>query len=358
MKRCVNCQLSFPDNIAICDKCGSILVEVSAPNKQAKVCRYCGESNNENDTICKKCGNQFSGKQKGAAKSSYEKSKQAVIIVAVIIVVVFVGLVILGSIVGSDDLNTVNSGDINDFVETTVYVSETIAVADNTIISNELFVPSSSLYCDEYEAFVNADFYGYSTVGLFFGPDVDNYDVIGSLPNNKKVTVKTMPINGWCLIETGDYEGWVKYDYIEEVADNSGDQQLDSYNAFNEFYISYLDGINSNNPGKITNCTPAIRNEMAERFEINQKSIFDLKRIDFDNVSYSQYGDRASFYVKCVSQLYNRATNEKKDLNYAVWFVTVEMGSNGEYQVINLERDDRYKMNTDVYTITDKTDIR
>ena len=137
-------------------------------------------------------------------------------------------------------------------------------------------------------------------------------------------------------------------------------ERLSAYNAFNDFYISYLDSINLVDSSYLSNCSSDVRYEMIERFQYNQKSIFDLRRIDFDEESYSSYTSGGkiyhSFYVKCVSEYYDRFTYANKGYNYAVWYVTVTQ--EGDYCYVSfLERNDKYKMNTNVHTITDYSDI-
>ena len=137
-------------------------------------------------------------------------------------------------------------------------------------------------------------------------------------------------------------------------------ERLSAYSAFNDFYVSYLDSINLIDSSYLSNCSSDVRYEMIERFQYNQKSIFDLRRIDFDEESYSSYTSGGkkyhSFYVKCVSEYYDRFTYANKGYNYAVWYVTVTQ--EGDYCYVSfLERNDKYKMNTNVHTITDYSDI-
>lgn len=136
-------------------------------------------------------------------------------------------------------------------------------------------------------------------------------------------------------------------------------EKLNAYYVFNDFYISYLNGINYLDSSMIDHCSQSVRLEMLERFEYNQKSLFDLKRIDFDEASYlsSTSGNKTYhyFYVKCVSEYYDRNTYENKGYNYAVWYVTV-IEENGYSYVSSLERNDKYKMGTVVHTITDYSD--
>ncbi len=137
-------------------------------------------------------------------------------------------------------------------------------------------------------------------------------------------------------------------------------ERLSAYSAFNDFYVSYLDSINLVDSSYLSNCSSDVRYEMIERFQYNQKSIFDLRRIDFDEESYSSYTSGGkkyhSFYVKCVSEYYDRFTCANKGYNYAVWYVTVTQ--EGDYCYVSfLERNDKYKMNTNVHTITDYSDI-
>ena len=132
--------------------------------------------------------------------------------------------------------------------------------------------------------------------------------------------------------------------------------RLAAYNTFNDFYISYLDSINFLDSSYLGYCSELVRYDMIERFEYNQKSLFDLRRIDFDEDSYSSYtvdGRKYhSFYVKCVSEYYDRNTHTNKGFNYAVWYVTVTQ--EGDYcYVSSLERNDKYKMGTKLHTITD-----
>ena len=133
-----------------------------------------------------------------------------------------------------------------------------------------------------------------------------------------------------------------------------------AYSGFNDFYISYLDSINFVDSSFLSNCSADVRYEMIERFQYNQKSIFDLKRIDFDEESYSAYTSGGkkyhSFYVKCVSEYYDRFTYENKGYNYAVWYVTITQ--EGDYCYVSyLERNDKYKMHDNVHTITDYSGI-
>lgn len=137
-------------------------------------------------------------------------------------------------------------------------------------------------------------------------------------------------------------------------------EKLNAYYVFNDFYISYLDGINYLESSMIDHCSQSVRYEMLERFEYNKKSLFDLRRIDFDEASYSssKSGDKTyhHFYVKCVSEYYDRNTYENKGYNYAVWYVTVTE-ENGYSYVSSLERNDKYKMGTVVHTITDYSEL-
>lgn len=132
------------------------------------------------------------------------------------------------------------------------------------------------------------------------------------------------------------------------------------YITFFNFYISYLDGINSLNPGMIDYCTPEVKSEMAERFQYNKKSLFDLSRIDYDVDSFTTVpnaiSNEYSFYVKCVTRMYDRATLDEKDINYAVWKVTVTE-TNGNCVVSKMERDDKYKMGIHIETLDDDSSI-
>ena len=132
------------------------------------------------------------------------------------------------------------------------------------------------------------------------------------------------------------------------------------YITFFNFYISYLDGINSLNPGMIDFCTPQVKSEMADRFQYNKKSLFDLSRIDYDVDSFSTesnvISNDYSFYVKCVSRMYNRETLDEKDINYAVWKVTVTE-TDGDCVVSKMERDDKYKMGSNIETLDDNSSI-
>ena len=133
-------------------------------------------------------------------------------------------------------------------------------------------------------------------------------------------------------------------------------ERLSAYNTFNSFYNSYLDGINFMDSGYLGYCSETVRYEMIERFQYNNKSLFDLRRIDFDEESYSSYtsGGRKyhSFYVKCVSEYYDRNTYANKGYNYAVWYTTVTQ--EGDYYYVSfLERNDEYQMGSNVHTITD-----
>lgn len=134
----------------------------------------------------------------------------------------------------------------------------------------------------------------------------------------------------------------------------------DAYNAFNDFYMSYLNAINHLDPSLMTSCSSQIRNEMAERFEINKKSLFDLRRIDFDEdslyINSSGGHTEYIFYVKCVTMLYDRSTNEQKDLNYSCWRVTVEC-ENNSYTVTDMERDSDYKMSTNIVSVSDSESL-
>lgn len=132
------------------------------------------------------------------------------------------------------------------------------------------------------------------------------------------------------------------------------------YITFFNFYVSYLDGINSMNAGMIDFCTPQIKAEMAERFQYNKKSLFDLSRIDYDVDSFITESNVISndhtFYVKCVTRMYNRETHDEKDLNYAVWKVTVTE-TDGKCVVSKMERDDKYKMSSNIETMDDNSSI-
>ncbi len=132
------------------------------------------------------------------------------------------------------------------------------------------------------------------------------------------------------------------------------------YITFFNFYISYLDGINSLNAGMIDFCTPQIKAEMAERFQYNKKSLFDLSRIDYDVDSLTTESNVISndytFYVKCVTRMYNRETHDEKDINYAVWKVTVTE-TDGNCVVSKMERDDKYKMGSNIETLDDSSSI-
>ncbi|MBO5935691.1 MAG: zinc ribbon domain-containing protein [Clostridia bacterium] len=132
------------------------------------------------------------------------------------------------------------------------------------------------------------------------------------------------------------------------------------YITFFNFYISYLDGINALNPGAVAFCSDEVKAEMVERFQYNKKSLFDLCRIDFDMDSYTVtpngISNEYSFYVKCVTRMYYRDTLEEKELNYAVWKVTVTE-TNGDCIVSHMERDDDYKMSTNVEVMDDNSSI-
>ena len=132
--------------------------------------------------------------------------------------------------------------------------------------------------------------------------------------------------------------------------------KADAYASFNRFYKSYIYAINAYNGSYITDCTPQVRSEMVERFEINKKSLFDLKSIDFDEFSVSvtdtDYFVDYTFFVNCETMLYNRVTNEQKSLNYSCWEVTVRY-ENGMYQVTRMVRDNDHIMSTDIHTIVD-----
>lgn len=133
-------------------------------------------------------------------------------------------------------------------------------------------------------------------------------------------------------------------------------ERFSAYNTFNSFYVSYLDSINFMDSSYLGYCSETVRYEMIERFQYNSKSLFDLRRIDFDEDSYTSYtsgGKRYhDFYVKCVSEYYDRASYANKGYNYAIWYVTVTQ--EGDYYYVSyLERNDKYVMSTNVHTITD-----
>lgn len=133
-----------------------------------------------------------------------------------------------------------------------------------------------------------------------------------------------------------------------------------AYTAFFNFYVSYLNGINSLNSNYIEHCTPKVKSEMVERFQYNKKSLFDLSRIDFDVDSYSasvtDVENVYTFYVKCVSRMYDRETLDEKEINYAVWKVTVTETA-GEFFVSSMERNDKYKMSTNIEVMTDDVSV-
>lgn len=132
------------------------------------------------------------------------------------------------------------------------------------------------------------------------------------------------------------------------------------YSTFFNFYVSYLNGINSLNSNYIEHCTPTVKSEMVERFQYNKKSLFDLSRIDFDVDSYSvsvtSYTNEHTFYVKCVSRMYDRESLNEKEINYAVWKVTVTE-RDGECVVSRMERNDKYKMGTNIEVMTDDVSV-
>lgn len=140
-----------------------------------------------------------------------------------------------------------------------------------------------------------------------------------------------------------------------EVVDNEK-----VYTTFFNFYISYLDGINSMNSGMLDFCTPEVKSEMVERFQYNKKSLFDLSRIDYDVDSYTivpnAMGSEYMFVVKCVTRMYERDTHEEKHINFAVWKVTVTE-TNGNCVVSKMERDDDYKMSSNVEVYDDTSSI-
>lgn len=133
-----------------------------------------------------------------------------------------------------------------------------------------------------------------------------------------------------------------------------------AYLAFFDFYNSYLEGINSLDSGTINFCSPDVKAEMVKRFQFNRNSLFDLIRIDYDLDSFAAVsdvnGNEYSFYVKCVSKMYDRDTNVEKEMNYAVWNVTVTETANN-FIISKMERDDEYEMSSNLKILNDAVSI-
>lgn len=134
----------------------------------------------------------------------------------------------------------------------------------------------------------------------------------------------------------------------------------EAYASFNRFYKSYIYAINAYNGSYITDCTPQVRSDMVERFEINKKSLFDLKSIDFDESTVNARevggGVEYTFFVNCKTMLYNRVTYEQKSLNYSCWQVTVRY-ENGTYQVTEMIRDNDHIMSANLHTVYDSEEL-
>lgn len=60
MKKCVNCNTEYPDDVAFCSKCGSKLAEVGGSDG---VCPACGASVAADAVFCPRCGQKLDGKR-------------------------------------------------------------------------------------------------------------------------------------------------------------------------------------------------------------------------------------------------------------------------------------------------------
>lgn len=193
-------------------------------------------------------------------------------------------------------------------------------------------------------------------VFLLFFSDVsplnkDNNESVAEEQTQEVVYIESVP-------ETTTVAETTTASFTSPVPEAASDVKV--YSTFFNFYVSYLNGINGLNSNYIEHCTPTVKSEMVERFQYNKKSLFDLCRIDFDVDSYSVsvtgYTNEHTFYVKCVSRMYDRESLNEKEINYAVWKVTVTE-RDGECVVSRMERNDKYKMSTNVEVMTDNVNV-
>lgn len=122
--------------------------------------------------------------------------------------------------------------------------------------------------------------------------------------------------------------------------------------TFSSFYKSYLLAINSLNKEHISFCSENVSEKMSSRFEINKKRKFTLQKIgyDTDSIIYSKSGSIsiATFYVKCITKMYDRSNNAYLNDNEAIWLITVSMDENGYCYVSAVERNDKFKLSQNI----------
>lgn len=290
MKTCPVCLANCDDNAAQCPICNTSLMGVassSASNGSGRVCPVCGTPAFGDAAFCENCGSPVPQ----AKKESNNKNIIIIVVVCILAVAIIVGALLIGmSLSGKDSADDDSKSGGNSVVdeETTTEKTEPTTAAPVTTTAA--------------------------------APD---------LPDSRDQT----PINP----TTTQASAYINTDYV--VA------------TYNEFYTSYLEAINEMNAGYLSHCTSSVKTQMVNRFPANNKSYFELDRLEYDMYSYTNPDPySASFYVRCVSTMYDRATlTEKSNNNYAIWQVTVTQYSNGEMLVSSMTRNDKYSMSSNIH---------
>ncbi len=377
---CGVCGYMNDSDCAFCVNCGSNLSGGAVMNNVSpggKECPICGYLNHPDSPYCNSCGSSFAIAQPATQQVEPDvpekpKKKKTGKVIAIVLVVL---LILAGAGVaayffidfdkdGNKDKEPTSvedetNEDENDDENNIAVEEPTTSVDKEVVLITELKNPSVDTVVDEYRAIVSAKTEYVDEVYVYYGPDAALYDIVCEVSNGYEVTVLTEDSEGWTMIEYDGKKGWIMSKFIEDLP---VDESVDSYfNAFNEFYKSYLDGINNNNADLIVYCTEDIKDEMSERFQYNQKSYFDLQSVKFDRDTFvlsSGDGKHGSFVAKCSTQLYDRETSEAKSMNYAVWNVTVEKADDGSLKVVYLERlEDDYPLGDAIFEIIDNVNI-
>ena len=98
--------------------------------------------------------------------------------------------------------------------------STTHAPTQTTAVdADELYRPSDSKFCDQYEMYISGAHEGQGYAKMRFGPSKTKYDVVGQIDNGNVVTVQTTNVDGWTLIYYQGTEGWVRTDFLFDSYD-------------------------------------------------------------------------------------------------------------------------------------------